>query len=232
MRVGLSAGIGAALIFYAVILTFNESFASYRIVWVLLGIGLIARENRVFPGWVNVLYVLVYGSIILACLILEVKNAQVIQEGKKKEADILLVLGCKYPSRAFTWRAEAAADYMEAHPNAMAVVSGGQGSDEVLSEGEGYRDTLLEYGIEPHRIMTETESGSTRENLENCDRLYDLKNRKVGIVTSSYHLYRSIVIAKQCGYTDVIGIPAKTLLIYEPDNILREVLALIKARLF
>ena len=224
-----TVGLGSLLILYAVILSFTESFAWYRIVWVILGIGLIVLKNRTLNPGMILLYVLVYGSVIVSCLFAEVQNQKCIQAGKQRTADVIVVLGCKTPSRAFNWRAEAAAGYLKAHPETTAVVTGGQGSDEAISEGEAFHQRLLQLGISEDRIQTETESTSTRENFINADHLYAVKNKTVGIVTNSYHIYRSILIAGQCGYTDVFGIPAKTLLFYEPDNILREVLALAKA---
>lgn len=229
IRTLFTVGLGSLLILYAVILSFTESFAWYRIVWVILGIGLIVLRNRILNPGMILLYVLVYGSVIAACLFVEVQNLKCIQAGKQRTADIIVVLGCKTPSRAFNWRAEAAAGYLKAHPETTAVVTGGQGSDETISEGEAFHQRLVQLGIPDDRIRTETESTTTRENLINSDRLYELKNKTVGIVTNSYHIYRSILIAGQCGYTDVFGIPAKTLLFYEPDNILREMLALGKA---
>lgn len=229
IRTLFTVGLGSLLIVYAVILSFTESFAWYRIVWVILGIGLIVLKNRTLNPGMILLYVLVYGSVIAACLFAEVQNQKCIQAGKQRTADVIVVLGCKTPSRAFNWRAEAAAGYLKAHPETTAVVTGGQGSDEAISEGEAFHQRLLQLGISEDRIQTETESTSTRENFINADHLYEVKNKTVGIVTNSYHIYRSILIAGQCGYTDVFGIPAKTLLFYEPDNILREVLALAKA---
>ena len=195
----------------------------------ILGIGLIVLKNRTLNPGMILLYVLVYGSVIVSCLFAEVQNQKCIQAGKQRTADVIVVLGCKTPSRAFNWRTEAAAGYLKAHPETTAVVTGGQGSDEAISEGEAFHQRLLQLGILEDRIQTETESTSTRENFINADHLYAVKNKTVGIVTNSYHIYRSILIAGQCGYTDVFGIPAKTLLFYEPDNILREVLALAKA---
>lgn len=224
-----TVGLGSLLIVYAVILSFTESFAWYRIVWVILGIGLIVLKNRTLNPGMRVLYILVYGSVIVSCLFVKMQNQKCIQAGKQRTADVIVVLGCKTPSRAFNWRAEAAAGYLKAHPETTAVVTGGQGSDEAISEGEAFHQRLLQLGISEDRIQTETESTSTRENFINADHLYAVKNKTVGIVTNSYHIYRSILIAGQCGYTDVFGIPAKTLLFYEPDNILREVLALAKA---
>jgi len=229
IRTLFTVGLGSLLIVYAVILSFTESFAWYRIVWVILGIGLIILKNRTLNPGMILLYVLVYGSVIVSCLFAEVQNQKCIQAGKQRTADVIVVLGCKTPSRAFNWRAEAAAGYLKAHPETMAVVTGGQGSDEATSEGEAFHQRLVQLGIPEDRIQTETESTSTRENFINADQRYEIKNKTVGIVTSSYHIYRSILIAGQCGYTDVFGIPAKTLLFYEPDNILREVLALAKA---
>jgi uncharacterized SAM-binding protein YcdF (DUF218 family) len=229
IRTLFTVGLGSLLIVYAVILSFTESFAWYRIVWVILGIGLIVLKNRTLNPGMILLYVLVYGSVIVSCLFAEVQNQKCIQAGKQRTADVIVVLGCKTPSRAFNWRAEAAAGYLKAHPETTAVVTGGQGSDEAISEGEAFHQRLLQLGISEDRIQTETESTSTRENFINADHLYAVKNKTVGIVTNSYHIYRSILIAGQCGYTDVFGIPAKTLLFYEPDNILREVMALAKA---
>ena len=229
IRTLFTVGLGSLLIVYAVILSFTESFAWYRIVWVILGIGLIVLKNRTLSPGMILLYILVYGSVIVSCLFAEVQNQKCIQAGKQRTADVIVVLGCKTPSRAFNWRAEAAAGYLKAHPETTAVVTGGQGSDEAISEGEAFHQRLLQLGISEDRIQTETESTSTRENFINADHLYAVKNKTVGIVTNSYHIYRSILIAGQCGYTDVFGIPAKTLLFYEPDNILREVLALAKA---
>ena len=229
IRTLFTVGLGSLLIVYAVILSFTESFAWYRIVWVILGIGLIVLKNRTLSPGMMVLYILVYGSVIVSCLFVEMQNQKCIQAGKQRTADVIVVLGCKTPSRAFNWRAEAAAGYLKAHPETTAVVTGGQGSDEAISEGEAFHQRLVQLGISEDRIQTETESTSTRENFINADHLYAVKNKTVGIVTNSYHIYRSILIAGQCGYTDVFGIPAKTLLFYEPDNILREVLALAKA---
>ena len=224
-----TAGLGSLLVLYAVILSFTENFAWYRIIWVILGAGLIALKNRTLSPGMILLYLLVYGSVIVSCLYVELQNQKCIRAGKQSTADVIVVLGCKTPSRAFNWRAEAAADYLKAHPETTAVVTGGQGADETIPEGRALYQKLVQLGISGERIQTETASTTTRENLANSDKLYAVKNKKTGIVTNSYHIYRSILIAGQCGYTDVFGIPAKILLFYEPDNILREVLALTKA---
>ena len=224
-----TAGLGSLLVLYAVILSFTENFAWYRIIWVILGAGLIALKNRTLSPGMILLYLLVYGSVIVSCLYVELQNQKCIRAGKQSTADVIVVLGCKTPSRAFNWRAEAAADYLKTHPETTAVVTGGQGADETIPEGRALYQKLVQLGISGERIQTETASTTTRENLANSDKLYAVKNKKTGIVTNSYHIYRSILIAGQCGYTDVFGIPAKILLFYEPDNILREVLALTKA---
>ena len=231
LRTVFTVGIGSLLILYAVILCVIEGFAWYRLIWVILGIGLILLQKHDVSGIMLFLYVLAYGAVILSCLFVEYKNNEYIRAGASSDADVIIVLGCKYPSRAFNWRSEAAAEYLKSHPKTTVVVSGGQGSDEAMPEGEAYRKTLTARGIEESRIRTECESTTTRENLINSDTLYQLKDKRVGIVTSSYHIYRSVLIAEQCGYTDVFGIPGTTLLFYEPDNLLREVLALGKALL-
>ena len=49
----------------------------------------------------------------------------------------------------------------------MAVVSGGQGPGETMTEGEAMEIWLEARGIDPQRIIVEDRATSTWENLEN-----------------------------------------------------------------
>ncbi len=230
---GLFLLIGVIQILYAVILTLNEGIRWYRIIWLYFGAGMIllAVNHSLIPLWIRILFGLSVLIIVAACLFVEYQNETIIKNQPEEAADIVIVLGCKVPSRAFYMRSEAAAAYWSQHSSVRIITTGGKGADEAEAEGEVFRKELIKAGIPEAQIFVETESVSTRENLQNSDRLYHIKSQQVGIVTSKYHLYRSLVIARQCGYTNVFGIPAETLLFYQPDYCLREVLALIKAKL-
>ena len=61
----------------------------------------------------------------------------------------------------------AAQDYLDENPEAVCVVSGGQGADESMSEAQCMRTkTSTEHGIAPERIYMEDKSTSTRENIK------------------------------------------------------------------
>lgn len=103
----------------------------------------------------------------------------------------------------------------DAHPDALAVVSGGQGEGEDITEAKAMADYLTAHGIDSVRIVQEDQSRSTRENLENSfailrARGYDPANG-VGIVTSEYHLYRAKRMVRALG-AEPVGIAAETTL--------------------
>lgn len=129
----------------------------------------------------------------------------------------IVVLGAKVngtePSRTLRERIDAAAVYLLENPNAIAVVSGGQGSDEGISEAQCIYNGLVQRGIASERIWLEDQATSTWENLTfSLDLIQDntgCRPNEIGLVTSEFHLYRGTLFAKECG-VQVYGIPAKT----------------------
>ena len=106
------------------------------------------------------------------------------------------------PSITLQHRLEGAARYLEANPRTKAVVSGGQGKGEDISEAECMRRYLVEHGIDPDRILLEDRSTSTKENLAFSKAVIETDGGKVDrvvIVSSAYHLYRATKIAEMAG---------------------------------
>lgn len=137
--------------------------------------------------------------------------------GDKGEADYLVILGAKVredgPSISLWDRIYAARDYLEEHPNVVAVVSGGQGADEPMSEAQSMCEELMKHGISPDRIWLEDRSTNTKENLEFSLNIIKEKTGtrpgKVAVLSSEYHLLRAKLQAQKCGVA-AIGVPAKT----------------------
>ena len=69
----------------------------------------------------------------------------------------MIVLGAKIigdrPSRMLRNRLDAAYAYLQAHPDAVGIVSGGQGSDEQYSEAYVMEQYLLSKGIPAERLV-------------------------------------------------------------------------------
>ncbi|MCR5041772.1 MAG: YdcF family protein [Clostridia bacterium] len=92
------------------------------------------------------------------------------------------------------------------------IPSGGQGSDEVISEAEAMKRYLLETGVPEERIITEDSSASTRENIVNsADIISGRGGGKAAFSTTNYHVFRTGLLASESGLTyEGIGSPTKS----------------------
>ena len=81
----------------------------------------------------------------------------------------LIILGCKVkdgqPSQMLKRRLDTAYDYLIENPDVKVIVSGGKGTDEIISEAQCMHDYLTKKGISENRIIIESASTSTRENI-------------------------------------------------------------------
>ena len=135
----------------------------------------------------------------------------------KESCDYVVVLGAKVrpdgPSVSLMDRIHAAADYLNAHPDVIAVVSGGKGADEPMTEAQCMYEELVALGIDKNRVWTEDRATSTWENLQFSldliERQTGTRPEKIGILSSEYHLFRASLFANACG-VESVGIPAAT----------------------
>ena len=119
----------------------------------------------------------------------------------------LIVLGCQVfaggPSPMLRARLNRALRYLNDHPNALCVVSGGQGANEHASEAAVMCDWLIARGISPDRILTEDRSANTQENIQNSLEL--LRAHGVGtsaaICTDWWHELRARIWTERTGAT-------------------------------
>lgn len=118
------------------------------------------------------------------------------------DADYLIVLGAAVhgdtPSLSLVERLEAAKDYLTKHPDTVAIVSGGQGGGENVSEAQAMYEWLCEKGIDLERIIMENKATSTYENLKFSREIINARsdNATIAVVSSEYHLCRAKLIAK------------------------------------
>ncbi len=107
------------------------------------------------------------------------------------------------------------------------IASGGQGPGEDISEALAMQKGLIKRGIDKSRILLEDQSTDTHENIEFSKKLIPIQAKIGVIVTNDFHLYRSIMNARDQGL-QVHGLPAKTPLITVPKSYIREYLAITK----
>ena len=137
----------------------------------------------------------------------------------KKNLDYLIVLGAHVDGTRLTLalleRVRRAGQYLRENPGTKAVLSGGKGQGENISEARAMYDYLTAHGIEGDRLIIEDQSVNTKENLS-----FSLE--KIGTM---------VAIGKKCGCRYIYPVPSRyrswRLLIYIP----REILAVIKDKL-
>lgn len=130
--------------------------------------------------------------------------------------NVIVVLGCQIwgenPSPMLQKRLDKAYELLVKYPDVPVVVTGGQGDDEIISEGESMKRYLVRKGISEDRIIVEDKSTSTYENIRNAFEITDRMgiSRDITIATSEYHVYRASLIAKSQGAGEVTSAPSYT----------------------
>lgn len=105
-------------------------------------------------------------------------------------------------------RLNAAWRYMKEDPDAVCIVTGGQGPDEDYTEAWVMKKYLTENGVGPDRVIMEEQSTNTRENIAFAWALVPDKNTPVIIVTDEFHQLRANLFASQ--YQKAFGISSAT----------------------
>lgn len=117
----------------------------------------------------------------------------------------LIVLGCQVrdgrPSLMLKKRLDAAYGFLSEHEETVVIVSGGKGSDELISEALCMKNYLVSKGISADRIYMEEKSSDTKENLKFSKELIEREGlcTDITIVTDGYHQLRAEILAKKIG---------------------------------
>ena len=154
---------------------------------------------------------------LAAFIIIEIPIVKEARTDAPDGTEYLIVLGAglngDVPSLSLTNRLTAALEWLEGHPDCVAVVSGGQGPGENMTEAEAMGIWLEARGIAPERIVLEPEATSTWENLANSFALIRERGGEpdgnCAILTSEYHLCRAKLMAADQG-VEAYGVAART----------------------
>lgn len=178
---------------------------------------------------------LYFECILLATIVCLQRAARFNPEYNK---DFIIILGCAIRKDGTLFplirgRVDRAIkfykDQLEATgKKAVFVPSGGQGSDEIISEGEAMKRYLLEQGIEESQIMAETRSATTLENMKFSQELISQvkADAKVAFSTTNYHVFRGGMFAREAGM-HASGMGSKTKWYFWPNAEVREFIGLI-----
>lgn len=222
-----------------------ESHTLPNLLTLFLGIGLmfiwLLIRLHIFknvPNWVNfllsglvclTLYLLLVMYIFLVNLLLY----QFVPRRYKQ--NYLIVLGAglidgKKVSRLLGARIDRAIafsykQYDKGHSHPKFIMSGGQGSDEDISEASAMRDYAIKRGINPEDILLEDKSKNTYQNMLYSKQVaikdFGSKKFHAKFFTNNYHLFRAGLYAKKA-HLHANGVGAPTRLYYLPNAIIRE----------
>ncbi len=122
------------------------------------------------------------------------------------DEDALIVLGAAVHGRevspSLAQRLQVAVGYHQRNPEALIVVTGGQGPQEEVAEAIAARDYLLAHGVPDDLIVPEDRSTSTEENFAFARLLLDDRlgsGYRVAFVTNEYHVWRAARVAEDAG---------------------------------
>ena len=105
-------------------------------------------------------------------------------------------------------------------PGCKLIMSGGQGPDELIAEGQAMANYALEKGVPAEDILIENQSTNTEENLKFSYALMKPGSR-FALVTNYYHVFRALLLAQQLKIK-CIGYGAKTRFYFSLNAFIRE----------
>ena len=175
-----------------------------------------------------------FGALSLALLLVGVYiNARITPQNGH---DAVIVLGAALVGdqipQGFQNRLDTALIYLAQNPDAIVVVSGGQGPTETIPAAYAMKRYLAANGIDPSRIIMEDRAASTFENFLFSQKL--LTDRlgtldfSVVYVTNDFHLLRARLLAWSVGINGE-GLAAPSPLPMLPIYYSREFLAMFRA---
>lgn len=234
----------AFLIYFLCVAFFVGHGTNFYFIWLILAVVvmtfaiLLKRGFFIthFPLWIRRTFVIL---LCMGVMIFGIVEGFIISGFSMKGqpgADYVIVLGAQMkadgPSKALQYRLDEAIRYLNENPSSKVIVSGGQGSDEHISEAQGMYEYLVEKGIEKDRIIKEDKSVNTTQNLVFSAEYLDRERDSVAVVTNNFHVFRAVKIAEKAGYQNVCGIAAKGEPFLQINNMMREFFGVMKDFLF
>lgn len=234
----------AFLIYFLCVAFFVGHGTNFYFIWLILAVVvmtfaiLLKRGFFIshFPLWIRRTFVIL---LCMGVMIFGIVEGFIISGFSMKGqpgADYVIVLGAQMkadgPSKALQYRLDEAIRYLNENPSSKVIVSGGQGSDEHISEAQGMYEYLVEKGIEKDRIIKEDKSVNTTQHLAFSAEYLDRERDSVAVVTNNFHVFRAVKIAEKAGYQNVCGIAAKGEPFLQINNMMREFFGVMKDFLF
>lgn len=174
---------------------------------------------------IGIILMALLAAMIVFFLVIECFIAANMRSSYNADLDCIIVLGARVngtvPSKSLMLRIETAYGYLASHGNCVAILSGGRGDGEEISEAECMKRELVSRGIDENRLVLEDRSTSTAENIRFSNEARPLRGSSVGIVSNGFHIFRAKLIAKSAGI-NAVGIASPSDNFIVPHYMARE----------
>lgn len=222
-----------AAVCFVLALFFAFALMGYKYIALLLaGIGAVILLYLYFPRKLRIMLTIFLCAGTVLFIVAETPVVLASRGDTDVDADYLIVLGAgvngTVPSLSLRNRLDAATAYLREHPDCVAIVSGGRGPGEDITEAEAMASALIAAGIGQDRVIMEDRATSTEENLRFSFALIgDTEHCTVAVLSSEYHLCRAKLLAQRQGVT-VYGVPARTSIpLLRLGNFIREAFGMV-----
>ena len=169
--------------------------------------------------------------VLLGTIILSLKASK---HNPNYDKDYVIILGCKIQkdgklTKLLKGRVDRAIEFAtkqkeKTGKDIVFIPSGGQGSDEIISEALAMKNYLIENGIKEKNIILEDKSTNTLENFNFSHKLMKKKYANIAFSTTNYHVFRSGLLATSLNI-ELEGMGAKTKSYFWINAFIREYIA-------
>lgn len=205
---GVCAAAGALILLFGYTMFLPQFMVLAGIAWIIYAaVSLMAEKGKT---WARVLRNAARVCLVLVALSFVAVQAMIVSDQSTDSSfdeEYVIALGAglygDVPSLCMQARMDALGEYMLRNPSATAVVCGGQGRTETVTEASVFENHLLDMGIDESRIIVEDKSANTAQNMEYAARLISEREGtsavRAAVITNDFHLWRSKFYARKWG---------------------------------
>lgn len=141
-------------------------------------------------------------------------------------ADHAIVLGLALengkPTQNLLYRLDKAEAYLKQEQKGTLILTGGNADESGKTEAETMHDILAERGVAEERMILEDKAETTEENFANVAKIVD-PAAPIVLISSDYHMDRASQKAGKAGFSNILRMPAQSVLIEYGANVMWEV---------
>lgn len=233
-----------SMLYFLICLSYAGLSASFTVVWLVIsGLALgcfgvlnyMVRHQITMNKWIRSVILL---FVVIGIAVFVYAQGCIFSYSNQvapANVEYLIVLGARVNGTTITGclekRLSTTLKYLQENEETVAIVTGGQGPGESITEAEAMKQYLVTRGIPESRIIKEEKATNTYENIAFSKEIIQNEDATVAIVTNGFHMYRAVNMARRQGMTNIYGHSAPTDRIMAISYYTREAIAILKYKL-